>query len=285
MAVVQKKGFGAGRSLLFILMTALGVFQLLPLIFMVSHAFKPLDELFLFPPRFFVRNPTLDNFSDLLVATSGTWVPFSRYLFNSVFVSVVVVLGSVLISSLCAYPLAKHHRMPGRDFIFNVIVSALMFPGAVTTIPGYLVINALGLIDKYWALILPALAAPMSMFLMRQFMMQIPDSLIDAAKVDGASELDTFLKVVVPFAKPAWATVTIFAFMGVWNDAWAPVVYMRTEAMKTLPVAIQTIAGGGIGRAGAAAAASLLMTAPVIIIFLILQSQVLSTMAYSGIKA
>ena len=126
-----------------------------------------------------------------------------------------------------------------------------MFPGAVTTIPGYLVINGLGLIDTYWALILPALAGPMNMFLMRQFMTQIPDSLIDAAKVDGASEWSTFMKVVVPFAKPAWATVTIFAFMGVWNDSWSPVVYLRTEAMKTLPVAIQTIQGGGIGMGAA----------------------------------
>jgi ABC-type glycerol-3-phosphate transport system permease component len=262
------------------------VFFLLPIIYLVSTAFKPIEELFLFPPEFIVRHPTLDNFSALFMAASGTWIPFSRYVFNSAFVSIITVSVGVLIATMAAYPLAKH-RIPGRSFFFAVIIGALMFAPQVTVIPRYIVVNGLGLIDTYGALILPALAAAYSPFLMKQFMEQIPDELIEAAKIDGASEWKIFWGMVVPMVKPAIATLLFFQFIAVWNNYADALIYTRTEAMKTLPLAIQTIAGGPgvVARQGAVAAAALLTTLPVIILFILVQKQVIQSMAYSGIKA
>jgi len=267
-------------------LTLLAIFMALPLVYMISHAFKPLEELFLFPPRFLVRHPTTKNFEDLLLVTSGDWVPFSRYLFNSLFVSSVAVVGGVILALMAAYPLAKH-QFPGKEFLFLVIVSALMFAPQVIQIPRYLIVHKLGLIDTYGALIIPNLAAPMSLFLVKQFLEPFPTQLFEAAKVDGASEFGIWWRIVVPMTKPAWATITIFTFVAVWNDAFSPIVFVRTEAMKTLPVAVQTIAGGpgSVARAGTVAAASFLMTMPTIIVFVLLQRKVLQTMAYSGIKA
>jgi ABC-type glycerol-3-phosphate transport system permease component len=258
----------------------------LPIIYLVSTAFKPLDELLLFPPRFLVRNPTFDNFTDLLLATSTSFVPFSRYIYNSAVVTVVSVFATIAISSLGAYPLAKDKTLPGRDAIFALIVAALMFAGEVTQIPRYLVILKAGLIDTYGALIIPGLASSYFLFLMRQFMEQVPDEIIEAARIDGASELKIFWDIVMPQCQNAWATIAIFSFINTWNDGGSSVLYTRSESMRTLPAAISTIGGGpgNIARAGAAAAAGFLQTMPVIIIYLLLQRRVIATMAYSGLK-
>ncbi|MBI3970264.1 MAG: carbohydrate ABC transporter permease [Chloroflexi bacterium] len=266
----------------------MAVFSILPIVYIVSTAFKPLEELLLFPPPFFVRRPSLDNFTDLLLATNALAVPFSRYLFNSIFVTLTTVLLQVLVCSMCAYPLSKARGLPGTPFIFGMIIAALMFAPEVTAIPRYLVVQKLGLIDSYAALILPGLAWAYGLFMMKQFMdNSIPPELIEAARVDGASEWTIFWRVVMPNVAPAWNTLIIFGFIAHWNDSFSPLVFTRSEAMKTVSVAMiaLTNGAGSIARQGAAAAAAFLMTAPTLIVFLLRQAKVIQTMAHSGIKS
>ena len=268
-------------------MTVFALFTMLPIVYMVSTAFKPLEEMFLYPPRFLVRHPTLRNFADLLIAIDTLSVPFVRYLFNSLFVTITTVVVSLIISSMAAYPLAKYPRMPGAKLFFTVIVSALMFAPEVTQIPRYLIVDRLGLIDTYAGLIIPILAGSYGLFLMKQFMEQLPIELIEAAKVDGASELRIFWRIVMPLVRPAWITLIIFSFISTWNDFFTPLIFTRSEQMKTLPLIMSSIGGGPgvVARSGAVAAASLLITLPTLIIFVVLQGYVMETMAYSGIKS
>lgn len=269
------------------LMLGLGVlalFMALPLVYMASTAFKPLDELFLWPPTFIVRRPVLDNFEGLIVATSALQVPFTRYIFNSGLVAFLSVAGIIILASLAAYPLAKHRDLPGRNVIFAVVVAALMFATEVTQIPRYVVIDALGLVDTYGALVLPQLASAYALFLMKQFMEQIPDELLEAARIDGAGDWRTFWRIVMPLVRPAWATLTIITFIATWNDFFSPLVFTRSEAMRTLPLAMATIASEGVARQGAAAAATLVTTLPPILVFILFRRRVVDTMAYSGIK-
>ncbi|MEF3352235.1 carbohydrate ABC transporter permease [Paenibacillus sp. GYB006] len=281
----QGKKRDVGGIVLYIFLTLLGLLMLAPLVYMISTAFKPVSELFLFPPRFFVNNPTLLNFRDLLLVTGTTSVPFSRYIFNSLFISICIVFFGVMISAMAAYPLAKHN-MPFRGAIFNMVVLALMFSPLVVQIPQYLLVSKLGLINTYWALILPYLAAPMGIFLMTQFLRQLPDALLEAARMDGASEWKVFVSVVLPMLKPAISTFALFSFISAWNDPYPAMVYTTEEDMKSLPLAIQTIGGGAgvVARVGTLAAASLLMIIPTILVFIITQRMVLQTMAHSGLK-
>ncbi|WP_052487554.1 carbohydrate ABC transporter permease [Gordoniibacillus kamchatkensis] len=274
------------RIALYLFVAALVSFTALPIVYMVSTAFKPLDELFLYPPRFFVQKPTLRNFFDLLTATDASIVPFTRYIFNSVFVSAAIVAGTLAICSLGAYVLSKY-RLPGANALFAVIISALMFTPQVTQIPTYMVISGLGMLDTYWSLVLPKLAVAYNIFLMKQFIDQIPDALLEAAHIDGASEWRIFWRIVMPVCRPAWATLIIFSFIGNWNDYFTPLVFTTSESMKTLPLALQTLAGGPgvVARSGAVAAGTLLVTLPPILIFLAFQKMVIHTMAYSGIKS
>ncbi|SEM60550.1 carbohydrate ABC transporter permease [Paenibacillus sp. OV219] len=274
------------RGLLYLFMIALVGFTALPIIYMVSTAFKPLDELFLYPPRFLVHRPTMRNFFDLLTATDSSVVPFSRYIFNSVFVSSAIVGISLVVCSLGAYVLSKL-KPRGSGFIFAVILSALMFAPQVTQIPTYLIVSGLGLVNTYWALILPKVAVAFNIFLMKQFFDQIPDALIEAAHIDGASEWTIFWRVIMAVSKPAWATLIIFSFIGNWNDYFSALVFTTSETMKTLPLAIQTLAGGPgvVARSGALAAGTFLITLPPIVIFLLFQKLVMNTMVYSGIKS
>lgn len=267
--------------------TLLAMFTLLPIVYMVSTAFKPLEEMFLYPPRFFVRNPTMRNFAELLLAMDALSVPFVRYLFNSLFVTVVTVTAGLILSSMAAYPLAKYPNMPGGKLFFSVVISTLMFAPEVTQIPRYLIVDRLGLIDTYAGLILPVLAGSYGLFLMKQFMEQLPIELIEAAKIDGASEWQVFWGVVMPLVRPAWITLIIFSFIGTWNDFFTPLIFTRSEQMKTLPLIMSSIGGGPgqVARWGAVAAASLLVTLPTFIIFVLLQRYVMETMAYSGIKS
>ncbi len=274
------------RALLYAFMIVLVGFTALPIVYMISTAFKPLDELFLYPPRFFVQKPTLRNFFDLLTATDSSIVPFTRYMFNSLFVSAAIVVGTLVICSLGAYVLSKF-KLPGAGPLFAIIISALMFSPQVTQIPTYMVISGLGMLDTYWALILPKLAVAYNIFLMKQFIDQIPDPLLEAAHIDGASEWRVFWRIVMPVCKPAWATLIIFSFIGNWNDYFTPLVFTTSETMKTLPLALQTIAGGPgvVARSGALAAGTFLITLPPILIFIAFQKLVMNTMVYSGIKS
>ncbi|MCR5770077.1 MAG: carbohydrate ABC transporter permease [Butyrivibrio sp.] len=263
------------------LLVIMGAFMALPLVLAVSNSLKPLEELFIFPPRFFVRNPTLDNFHDVFVLMSGSWVPFARYTFNTVFITIVGTFGHLIIASLCAYALAKY-KFPGQKIIFWIIVTALMFSTQVTAIPNYLIMSKIGWLDSYASLIVPAIAKPLGLFLMKQFMEQIPDSLLEAARIDGASEFRVFWTIAMPQVKPAWLTLIIFCFQDLWNLQGSN--YIFSEELKTLPYALSQISAAGIARSGATAAVAVIMMSVPIAIFIASQSNIIETMASSGIK-
>lgn len=258
-----------------------GIFMALPLVYAISNAFKPMDELFVFPPKFFVRNPTLDNFSDLFTIMGKSWVPFTRYVFNTLFITAVGTFGCVVVTSLGAYVLAKGN-FPGKNIIFGIIVTSLMFSGYVTQIPNYLVMAKLNWIDTYYAVIVPAFGMPMGLFLSKQYMEGIPDSLLEAARIDGASEWTIFWKIVMPMSKPAWVTVIIFSVQALWNSKASNFIY--SEDLKTLPYALQQILNGGVARTGVGSAVTVIMMIVPILTFILSQRQIMETMASSGLK-
>ncbi len=270
-----------GNFSVFFMLVLVGIFMGLPLYYNIIQAFKPVEERFIFPPRFYVVNPTWTNFSQLFQLVSDLTVPFSRYLFNSIFVSLVSTSVSVIIGAMAAYPFAKK-KFFGRDMLWKLIMLTLLFSGGVTDLPSYIIKAKLGLINTYWVLILPTLASTLHMFLMRQFMLQIPDSLLDAAKLDGAGDIRIFMNVIMPNVKPAWMTVMVLSFTAIWNAGSAGVVFK--EELKLLPTALSQISAGGIARSGAAAAAGVLLMIPPIVSFVLTQSKMLQTMAHSGIK-
>ena len=271
----------AGNGLLFFLMFVCGVFMALPLVMIANNALKPLDEIFQYPPKIFVKNPTLENFTDLFVLMNNTWVPFSRYILNTILITVGGTLGHVIVASLAAYPLAKHD-FPGKKIIFSLVVLSMMFSYNVTQIPNYMIITWLGLNNTYLAVILPPWQYGMGLYLMKQFMEQIPNSLLESARLDGASEFKTFWKMVMPNVKPAWLTLAIFQFQQMWAQTGNQ--FLRDEELKPLQYALQQITAGGTARAGAAAAVSFIIAAVPIIFFLICQSNVIETMTTSGMK-
>ena len=271
-----------GTALIVIVVAFFAVFSALPLILMISQAFKPAGELYLYPPKLFPQNPTLGNFKTLFDVMSNSWVPFSRYLFNTLFVAVVGTAGHVIVASLCAYALAKHH-FPGQNLIFRIIVLSLMFSTAVTQVPSFLIMTKLHMINTFSALILPAFASSLGLYLMKQFMETIPFSIIEAARIDGANEPTILFKLVFPNAKPAWLTLAIFTFQAIWNASSNNLIF--DESLKQLPTAIsEIIAVDATLRAGMGTAASLLLLIPPIVFFIITQSNVVKTMAFAGIK-
>lgn len=271
----------AGDLALYLFLAMVAFVMFFPIIFAVSNALKPLDELFRFPPKILAQNPTLDNFSDLFVTMGKSWVTFSRYLFNTVFITAVGTAGHLIIASMAAFVLAKYD-FPGGQTFFKLVTIAMMFTGYVTAIPNYLIINKLGWVDTYWAIIIPAFASPMGLFLMKQFMEGLPMSLIEAAKIDGASEWKVFRSIVMPNVKPAWMTLIIFSVQGLWNNKASTFIY--SEEKKTLVFAMQQIQGGGIARTGQGAAVLVVLMAVPIAIFIFSESQILETMASSGLK-
>ena len=271
----------AGDLGIYFMLAAVACLMAFPLVFAVSSALKPLDELFRFPPTIFPQHPTTDNFSDLIVTMGQSWVPFSRYILNTVFITAVGTFGHLVIASMAAFVLAKYD-FPGGRLFFGVVTTALMFSGYVTGIPNYVIMSKLGMIDTYWALLLPAFAAPIGLFMMKQFMEGLPTALIEAAKIDGANTMRIFWSIVMPNVKPAWLTVIIFSVQSLWNTSASTVIY--SEAKKTLVFALQQIQAGGIARTGQAAAVTVVVMAVPIFIFVLSQSQILETMASSGIK-
>lgn len=264
----------------------LAVFMALPIVYIFSTAFKPLDELFAYPPRFFVHKPTLHNFIALLSDANTTGIPMSRYLFNSVIVTVVVMIFTVLISSLAGYVLSKK-KFKIKKIIFEINTLALMFVPAAVMIPRYLVIQHLGLLNTFWVHILPVLAMPIGLFLIKQFIDQIPDELIEAARMDGATDFQIYYKIILPLIRPAIATVAILTFQAVWNDAQSSSLFISNEGLKTFAFYMSTLTsqtGNTVAGQGMASAAALIMFIPNLIIFIILQRQVMNTMAHSGIK-
>ena len=282
MVIKHRKKISPIRLLAIAIMLGLMVIALLPIVYLVSTAFKPTDELFRFPPKFLVERPTLRNFSDLAFSLEGFSVPFTRYTLNSIITTVSIVGGSLFISSMGAYALSKF-KLKITGFVFSLIIAALMFSPQVTQIPTYLLIAKMGIIDTYLALILPKLAVAYNIFLMKQFIDQIPDTYLESARLDGAGELYIFWRIIMPMCKPAWSTLIVFSFVANWNDYFSPLVFTTTEQMKNLTLAIQTI-GTSVERAGAMAAAAFIMTVPTVILFIFLQRKVMDTMMFSGIK-
>lgn len=283
----NKAGAKARRSLggnivIFGFIAVLGAFSAFPFVFSLITSFKPIDELLQFPPKLIVMRPTFDNFEGLFQLASNMWVPLSRYIFNTLMIAVLGTLFHVLFASMAAYPLAKQ-KFPGKNVIFSVIVMALMFVPQVTFIPQFILMANLKLVNTYWAMILPWLGASLGLFLMKQFMEQLPDAILEAARIDGASEYRNFFKIVLPNCMPAVMTVIIFQFVNLWNYAPKELVY--SEALKGLKMALdQIVASDPIARMGAGAAAVVILMIPPIIIFVLLQRKVVETMTFAGIK-
>ena len=259
-----------------------GLFMMLPMVYAISSSLKPLEELWFFPPRFFVRNPTLKNFTDLFRIMSDSWVPFSRYIFNTVFITSVGTFGHVILASLCAFALSKHN-FPGKNLIFQMVVLSLMFSAVVTQIPNFIIVAGLGWIDSYKAIIIPAFASSLGLYLMKQFMEQmVPDAVLESARMDGATEWRVFWKIVMPMVKPAWLTLIIFSVQGLWGMGANK--FIQSEQLKTLNYAMSQILAGGIARAGVGSAAAVLMMVVPILAFIITQSNIIETMSTSGMK-
>nr|WP_317890763.1 carbohydrate ABC transporter permease [Paenibacillus arenilitoris] len=274
----------AGDIMLFLVLAAVGYFMAMPLVFVISNAFKPINEILKFPPDFLVKHPTLTNFTDLYHLLSGSWVPFTRYLFNTFFIAIAGTAGHVLIASMAAYPLAKR-KFPGRAMLFSVVVLSLMFSATVTQITNYMTMSWLGFLDTHWAVIVPAIGSSLGLYLMKQFMEQIPDALLEAAQIDGCSEFRIFWNVVMPVVRPAWLTLIIFSFQGLWGAGGAAgSMYIYSEQLKTIDYALGQILAGGIIRTGPSMAATLLLLTVPILIFVLSQSSVIQTMSTSGMK-
>ena len=264
-----------------LILSAAAAFMVIPLIFVIGNAFKPLDEIWVFPPRVFPRNPVLKNFRDMFNIMSNSLVPFSRYIMNTVFITGIGTAGNVACVSMCAYSLSKKKLMINKVF-FEIIVLSLMFSTAVTAIPNYLIMSNLKWIDMNFSIIIPAFATPLGLYLMKQFMEQIPDSLLESARIDGANEARILWKIVMPTVKPAWLTLIIFSVQGLWGLDSS--IYVYSEQKKTLSYALGQITTSGIARAGVGGAVTLFMLLVPVTIFIISQSNIIHTMAYSGLK-
>ena len=257
------------------------IIMVIPLYYAIIQSIKPISELYIFPPRMYVTNPTIDNYADLFRLMSTSWVPFSRYIFNTVMITFVGTFGHIILASMAAYPLAKY-RFPFSDAFAKLVRFALMFNATVLTIPTYIVMARLGWIDTYWSLIVPAFGSSLGLYLMQNFMADLADAIFEAAKIDGAKEGRIFWKIVMPNVKSGWLTLMIFSVQTLWNTN--NTMYIYSEELKTLPYAINQISSGGYARAGAAAAAVVIMMLVPIAVFIFSQSNVIETMAKSGIK-
>jgi len=285
---INPSGFHPSQIPFYLILAPLVAFMLLPIIFIFSTAFKPLEELFAYPPRFFVVNPTLKNFRDLLSLMSISDVPVTRYLFNSIVVTLASMVASLFISSAAAYALSKK-RFRLKQTLFAVNTIALMFVPIAVTIPRFLIIAKTGLIDSFLVHILPGLAMPVGVFLLKQFMDTVPNEVIEAAQIDGASDLQIYWRIILPMVRPALATMAILTFQATWNNADTSALYINIESLKTFAFYLSTLSATTAGAnpvagQGMAAAAALIMFLPNLIIFIFLQSQVMSTMSHSGLK-
>ena len=271
----------SGSMALLIFLTAFALVSMFPVVFMVSNAFKPINELFIYPPRLFVIQPTVSNFSELFAIMADSLVPFARYLFNTLFILLMGCVGHIVLSSMAAFPLAKF-RFPGSEFMSRIIVYSLMFTSSVTAVPTYMIMSRLHLVDMYWAVIFPAFSLPLGLFLMKNFMEQVPTALIDAASIDGSSYFGMLWRIIMPAVKPAWITLFIVCFQGLWGNSAGNFIY--TESRKPLAAMLQNLSGSGVARTGVVAASSLFMFVVPLAAFIISQSNVMETMATSGIK-
>ena len=262
-----------------IVLLSFGAFlMIIPYYWMILSSIKPPEELHTFPPHFWVRHPTLKPYIDLF-----TLLPMARSLFNSVFVATAVTLSNVFFCSLAGYAFAKF-RFPGRDIIFFTLISSMMIPWQVNLVPGFLIIRNLGWLNTYWALIIPKLALPFGIFLCRQYIMSIPNDLIEAARIDGCSEFGIYRRVIVPLLTPALATLAIFTFLGQWNDFVWPLIVIQEGNMRTVPLIIAVLNGQFGSNFAMIMAGAVVITVPMIIVFLIFQRQFIKGVFLTTIK-
>lgn len=281
---VNPKRFDRTQIKFYLYLIPIALVMLLPIVFIFNNAFKPLNELFAYPPQFFVKNPTLKNFKDLFALSSGTSIPAARFLFNSILSTFIVVISTVYISTAAGYTLSKKQFL-GKNFIFEVNSLALMFVPVAVAIPRFFVIKYTGLIDSFAANIIPLIAMPVGLFLVKQFIDQIPNAIIEAAQIDGASDYLILCKIIIPVIKPALSTVAILSFQSAWNAVEASQLFIDRTSLKSFAFYMSTISNTGtVAGAGVGAAASLIMLLPNLILFTVLQSGVIDTMAHSGIK-
>lgn len=285
--VIHKKlnrSFG-GNILVFIFLAVSAVFMVLPAVYTTTTAFKPISEIFIFPPHFFAHRPTLQNFTQITLFLNDFWVPVSKYAFNTVFICAVATFGHFLLTSLAAYPLARLD-FHGKKFISEVVKVSLLFSITAMLIPRYIVMSKLNMINTYWALILPEVQSALGLYLMQNFMMQVPESMIEAARIDGAGEFRIYSRIVMPNIKPAWLTVMIFSFQTVWNSTGVTqtTTMIYDEKLKMLVSLLPQVLSAGTARAGAGAALSLLLIIPPVLLFIICQTRIIETMSTSGMK-
>lgn len=271
-----------GDICIFVFLILLGIFMVFPLYYSVIQSLKPVEELFVFPPKLYVLNPTGNNFSDMFKVAASSWqVPLSRYIFNSFFITIVICVANLFVCCCAAFVLAKC-KFPGSKIVNQIIVVSLLFASNATWIMQFLVMAKLRMIDTYWALILPSVSTAMNLYLLRQSMSTIHDSMVEAAKVDGAGLFRICWQIVVPNSKPALMTVIIFAFQAAWNIQGGVLTY--SEELKTLPTVVQQVTMAGLARQGVTFAASVVLLIPPLTVFLIAQGNVMETMANSGMK-
>ena len=260
----------------------------LPIIFIFSNAFKPLDELLVYPPKFITTRPTLDNFRNLSATSANKAIPMSRYLFNSIFTTLAVMVLTLLITVMTAYCMSKkQYRL--KNFLFGVNEAALMFVPVAVAIPRYMIVYGMGMIDSIFAHIIPLVALPVGLFLVKQFIDSFPNEVVEAAQIDGAGDFYILRKIVVPNITPVLATVAILAFQSSWNSLEASNYYINNEALKNFAFYMTTLTATSgnantIAGLGVQAAGTLIMFVPNLILFIILQSRVMNTMSHSGMK-
>lgn len=265
-----------------IFLVIFGLFMFFPMYYAIVQSLKPLDELWNYPPKFYVVKPTLSNYADMFQSMTSSWVPFSRYIFNTVFISVVGTFGNLVFGSLAAYAVSKI-KFPGRSILFAGVKYSLMFTATVTSTVNFMTLSTLGLVDTYWAIIIPAWGATLGMFLMRQFMVDgVSDTILESARLDGSSEFRTYWTIAMPMVKPAWLTLIVYSFKDLWNTPAS--VYIQSEQLKTFNYAISQIVSGGIARAGVGAAGAIVMLIVPVVVFVISQSRIIETMSTSGMK-
>ncbi|GAA0361772.1 carbohydrate ABC transporter permease [Alkalibacterium iburiense] len=283
---INPKRFHKSQLKFYAVLIPLAIIMGLPIVYIINHAFKPIDELFAFPPRFFVEKPTWQNFRNLFESTSLGATPMSRYLFNSIVVSLVVVVLTIIVATMAGYVLSKK-QFKMKKALTEINTIALMFVATAVAIPRYIVIDQTGLINSFWVHVLPALAMPVGLFLIKQFIDQIPDQMLEAAVMDGANDFQIYWRVILPMIKPAIATVAILAFQATWNNVETSDLFINNESLRTFAFYMSTLAsdqGNAVAGQGISAAASLIMFIPNLIIFIFMQKQVMDTMAHSGIK-
>lgn len=283
--MINPSRFHVSQIKFLLILAPILIIMILPILFIFSQAFKPLDELYAYPPRFFARRLTFDNFVSLFELSTQTGIPLSRYLFNSILICICVVVCSLLLSSLAAYAFS-FLKFKGKNLLFQANQIAIMFVAIAVAVPRYIVLDALGITNTFFAHIIPLLAMPVGVFLLKQFMEQLPKELFDAAEIDGAGKFRIYWNIVLPLVKPALATVAILAFQVAWNSTEASQLFISNETLKNLPYYFNTMSLGtsSIASQGISAAANLIIFLPNIIVFVILQSKVMNTMAHSGIK-